>query len=300
MRLFHLLAEHWGDGSRTGVPRFSRDFQRAFPDVLNITPGLVEAVEWKEGDLVVTDNHLGMLVPERVPAVVVHHGCAPYHYSVDPGWRNPDTLFMAAQQRRVLGRPNTFFVAPSAWVGDRFDNLNEQWRIGRGHFTYTIPHWTRPWEEKTVGTVKLRPLVVGDWRNWNKGAEHIDAVRQACREVEFRQLDFEPTPEGREKAYRHADAYLCLSLSEGAPYSVADAEAQGLAIITTEVGNVEEFGGCYVVPNREDARNVALAVRFALLKNPRRRRNTFYSTFTWECWVARWSHVLRLASGARE
>lgn len=295
MRLFHLLAAHWSDGSRTGVPRFSRDFMRAFPAVYNITPGVVDSLEWKPGDLVVTDNHLGMLVPDEVPVVVVHHGCAPYHYHVEPGWRNADTLFMAAQQRRVLARPNTFFVAPSGWVHQKFYELAPDSRQYLRN-SFPIPHWTQPWEEKLVGTVKMRPLVVGDWRNFNKGAGQIDAVRKACPEVCFEQLDFEPTPEGRERAYRHADAYLCLSLSEGAPYSVADAEAQGLPIITTKVGNVEEFTGCYVVQDR-DPELVASAVRFALAQHPQRRRHTFYTTFTWSCWRARWGHVLDIASG---
>lgn len=293
MTLFHLLAEHWGEGKRTGVPRFSRDFQRAFPHVENVTPADIGRLreEWalgQVGDIVVTDNHLAMLVPDHVTCVVVHHGCAPYHYSVDPGWRNPTTLEMATQQRRVLARPNTLFVAPSQWVWDRFAEIATPF-----YRASILPHWVEKIEGFGCG---VGTVVIGDWRNENKGAGVIGAIRAACPEYEFRQLDFDPRDDAaRRSAYLCANAYLCLSLSEGAPYSVADAEAASLPIITTPCGNVKDFPGVTVITEHERNTQPLVVGRMIASALATPRPPSFYDTFTFGWWRGCWRAVLSRA-----
>lgn len=297
MRIFHLLASH-DTSARTGVPRFSGYFKDAFPHVINITLKDLPGIKWDRGDVVVADNHFSIRVPQRVQTIVVAHGCAPYHYEVDESWRNPGTERIAVEQRMMFYvSPNRIFVAPSAWVADVFKRYAPP--------TYdplVLPHWVPVIEQREPRfgsrSTGCKPVVIGDWRNHNKGKDAIDAIREAAPEIEFRQLDFDGQ-EARENFYRTADAYLCLSLSEGAPYSVADAEAAGLPIVTTEVGNVREFENVWQIDDRNDIG----AVRDALLGAIASRSSlapSFFSKHTFEAWKAAWEVVVNEASKRSE
>jgi len=303
MRLFHLLASH--DPARpTGVNRFSGYFKRAFPEVLNVTPGTVGAIEWRDGDVVVTDNHLSLLVPDSVRTIVVHHGCAATHYERDFAWRNAETLAMVNAQREMLSRPNRFFVAPSEWVADEFGKIagwtrDAKRRVDRkGYEPTIIPHFVEFIGIAGPGQLPgVKPVIIGDWRTLNKGSGVIDKYREECPQYEFRQLDFDPTNDAaRQEFYRSADAYLCLSLSEGAPYSVADAEAASLPIVSTICGNVCEFpqDDFYIIQNRfssehgvEEGVN---AIRAALENG--RRTPSFYESWDFTKWQAAWRRVI--------
>lgn len=295
MRIFHLLASH--DVAPTGVPRFGAYFKLAFPDVLNVTPGMIQFVDFVDGDVVVTDNHLSLLVPDHVRCVVVHHGCAPYHYSVDAAWRNDNTARIAEDQRAMFGRPNRVYVAPSRWVADRFREI-----APAGYLPWLIPHWVPVIEqrERRFGSrsTGCKPVVIGDWRSPNKGSDVIAAIRRACPEYQFRQLAFAADDDAeREDFYRIADCYLCLSLSEGAPYSVADAEAAGLPIVTTECGNVREFSTCWHGNAMRDPENAASAIR-ASMEVP--RGPSFYRDYTFEKWRSEWHRVIAPETATRD
>lgn len=281
MRLIHLLRSH-DSGARTGVPRFSRYFKLVFPDAINITLKDLP-MNWQDGDIVVTDNDLSLRVPGRVPCVVVHHGCAPYHYEVDPEWRTPATEQIATAQRLMFHIPNHVYVAPSQWVADAFRRFAPQ-----GYDPLLLPHWA-PVIEQMDRSKNEKPVVIGDWRNWNKGKHVVDALRQRAPEIEFRQLDFDGDA-ARDAFYRNADAYLCLSLSEGAPYAVADAEAASLPVITTETGNVHEFGDCYVIADRTDADAVVATVKLALASG---RGPSYFAKHDFEAWSAAWRVVVK-------
>lgn len=281
--IYHFLASH-DQSARTGVPRFSGYFQKAFPDVVNITPRRIP--EFTDEDVVVTDNHLSLMIPERVHCVVVHHGCAPYHYEVDEGWRCATTEHMAVAQRLMFHKRGRIFVAPSKWVQDRFSELTTQ-----KHDSVVLPHWVPLIPE--AGVVE-RGLVIGDWRNWNKGAEAIKLIRLAMNgEAEFLQLDFDGD-DARRSFYQKADAYLCLSLSEGAPYSVMDAEAAGLPIASTVTGNIEEFSWAHRIKNRENTEEVCEAVRAALENRPK-RPESFFVKHSFEEWKKAWQVVIDAA-----
>lgn len=284
-RLFHLLQSH-DDSLPTGVPRFGRYFRAAFPDVFNITPGMADAVEWRDDDVCVVDNHLGMLVPDCVRVIVVHHGAAHLHFRRDPAWRTPATRALVYDQRRMFERPHTSFVAPSRWIAERFAEV-----APKGYAPTIIPH--------AVGEIptlakKNPPVVLHDARSWNKGSGIIDQIAKACPEVEFRVLSFAGNDDAeRARVYGEATAFLCLSLSEGASYSVADAEAASLKIVSTEVGNCYEFmRGMVPIKNRDDVEEVARAVRVAVDPNTT-RGPSFYASFGFEEWKRRWEEVIR-------
>ena len=305
MRLFHLLASHDTD-SRTGVPRWSGLFRDVFPETFNVTPGTVDAIEWREGDVCVTDNHLSLLVPDSVRTVVAHHGCAPYHYAVDPSWRNVETLRMAADQRLMFLRPNRVYVAPSSWVADRFAEVRQKDPKGPLTPTWIVPYWVpmiprvdnRKFDRAWAGPgpddwykyeVPRRGVVIGDWRTANKGRDLWREVAALAPEFEFRQLDFDGDA-ARRLAYQAADAYLCLSLSEGGSLAMCDAEAASLPIVSTACGNVREFEP--YVTEREPEK-IAAVLRVALLNG--RQRPSFYETWTREKFVGAWRRVIEEA-----
>lgn len=287
MRIHHLANAHW-PAHATGVPRFSRDLKAAFPYIRNIGPRSIDGFPWREDDVVVADNHLALLVPEQVRVVVVHHGCAKIHYEREPGWRSGHSASMVDAQRRMLNRPNTTFVAPSRWVGERFREISqyEGWR----YEPVLIPHWVEP-IKPSRREPRERPVVTGHWGDHNKGRDAIGAITEALPEFEFRPLKFAPHDNlAKAKSYQDADVYLCLSLSEGAPYAVADAEAARLPIVSTEVGWVDDFPDIQVIANRDDPAEIRTSIRKALALP--RDRVRFYDSWTYAKWLLAWREVI--------
>ncbi len=291
VRLYHLLASHW-PGNYSGVPRFSRYFEYLFPDAIKITPADVAAIDWRDDDVVVTDNHLCLLLPDFVRAAVVHHGCAPYHYEVDEAWRNPSTKKLVDDQIRMFERQRNFYVAPSLWVWERF--LEVAKRAGVAHYeALIVPHWVPPIPSTPMPIIKSdRKVVIGDWRNANKGRDVRWEIARACPEIEFRQLEYDGRFDTkREEFYLSADAYLCLSLSEGAPYAVADAERAGLPIVSTVVGNWFEFRPQFGIEDRNDTKTVVDKVR-AAVNVELGGKHRFYVDRDFGWWNEKWRDAL--------
>jgi glycosyltransferase involved in cell wall biosynthesis len=131
--------------------------------------------------------------------------------------------------------------------------------------------------------------VLGDFRTVNKGSDVIARLRHAMGEIDFRVLSF--TYEQRKAVYANADAYLCLSMSEGGSFSVSDAEATCLPLITTDVGNYLEYSESQVIPwqKRDDTAVVEGALERAL-STP--RGPSFFESWTFEKWRKAWRTLL--------
>ena len=91
-----------------------------------------------------------------------------------------------------------------------------------------------------------RPLIIGNWSGFNKGNTIVSRLAGALPEFKFENLGI-PTNlnvlehnKRKVERYASADMYLCLSLSEGFPYSVADAFQTNLIVVTTDVGFVPD------------------------------------------------------------
>lgn len=285
MRVFHLCERHWGQGEATGVPRFSRYFNEAF-DPIDITPHDIKRVRPMPEDLVVADNHLCMALHPKVPVVVVHHGCAQAHFDLDPTWRGSGSRSMCLRQQDMLHkRLNAKYVAPSMWVAEQFRHV---FRDDPKYQPVIIPHWV-PLIEPVPSHNGDRPLIIGDWRDHNKGSGRINEIRERLPEFEFKQILFAPGDDkAREAVYARADAYLCLSMSEGGPYSVADAEAANLPIISTDTGYVCEFMNMHII-DRDDTEGIRRGIQRALDDS---LRPSFYQWWTRERWHAAWKEVL--------
>ena len=131
-------------------------------------------------------------------------------------------------------------------------------------------------------------VIIGDWRDWNKGSEAWKKIAAAAPAGwEFKPLRFR-TPEEKMPQYSQASAYLCLSVSEGGSYSMCDAEAMGLPIATTDVGNYREFGDSSVISwrDRDNPERVIPALKEAIAMG--RRKTTWYDSCAFEDWARAW------------
>ncbi|HEY3253830.1 MAG TPA: hypothetical protein VGJ91_07775, partial [Polyangiaceae bacterium] len=107
--------------------------------------------------------------------------------------------------------------------------------------------------------------------------------------VDFRLLAC--TYDQRKEVYGNADAYLCLSMSEGGSFSVSDAEATSLPLITTDVGNYLEYTASQVIPwqKRDDTEFVKTEVERALSTA---RGPSFFESWTFDKWRKAWRTLL--------
>lgn len=292
--LVSLVPRRFEDGAWSGVPRFDWELRRIFPDILSLNTSwknrlyLRKLVRQAPDTIVITGNETSLLVPERLRTIVVHHGCARTHYDRDPLWRSRKNRKICQAQKRMYLKNNRFFVAPSRWTAEQFGC----------HYRVEQPVVIPSWVETIDGVTRRgRPVILGDWRTWNKGrGEIIDTLRDKLREYEFRQLDC--TYETRKKAYRQAHCYLCLSLSEGASYAMADAEAAHLPIVTTDVGSYLEYRDSVVISwkKRGESEQVSLALQKALKME---RHHSFFDVWTFEKWKTAWRQLVEHVAGQK-
>ena len=289
--IYSYVARTVEEGGWSGVCRADETLRQVVPGLVSVSqlPAL------KPGDVVITDNHLATKVPADISTVVVHRGCAATHFERDPSWRNKTTQAMVTEQHAMFCQPNRVYVAPGKWVADEF---RRHYNLGPRYRPFIVPNWVEIIQPDNKPAL---PVVIGDWRDWNKGAGHWRSIAALCPDVEFKQLKYDPaSPQERRRIYSQASLYLCLSVSEGGPHSVADAEAARLPIVTTNVGNYQEFKDCMVMDwaDRERPARVAAAVRHKLEVG--RRLESFYHTFTLAECRTRWQQVITAARRSQE
>lgn len=286
MRIWSYVGARYEDGAWTGVPRFDHDLRKVFPDMQSVTT-LPKDLDPGE-DLVITDNHLSVDVPDNVKTIVVHHGCALTHWERDSGWRGPQTAELVRKQEEMFRRPNRIFVAPSEWVRREFIR---HYKLPENYAT-VIPHHVKPFGPIPARSDRSRPVVIGDWRTQNKGSLLIKRIQEAAPDFEFRQLKC--TPETRQQFYLDGDIYLCLSLSEGAPYAVADAEACGMRIVSSNVGYCHEFGSVGLSWMNWEQMSDLDVVKLHLSKARKMGRDphNFFQRYTFLDWRNRWDGLV--------
>jgi hypothetical protein len=280
--IYSLIGKTVEQGGFTGVCRFDHSLRRVFPEMRSITTVFTLNVD----DVAIADNHLSKQVPHDVRTVVVHHGCAKTHFERDAAWRNPRTQHIVEEQREMFLLPNRTYVAPSWWVGQQFMFVCPR---GSDYSCRVIPHWVEVIEPMAK---PKRPVIIGDWRDYNKGAAMWRRLKMACPQWDFVPLSFRDDQE-KCRQYGEASLYLCLSLSEGGSYSMCDAESASLPIVTTDVGNYMEFSDCAVI-RWQDRDNVDLVAKVIETKlEAGRVRPSFYQDYTFETWREKWEAALQ-------
>ncbi|HWZ91878.1 MAG TPA: hypothetical protein VNW92_23605 [Polyangiaceae bacterium] len=282
-RLISLVPQRFEDGGYTGVPRFDWELRRALPEINSLNTKLksrawLRFIAWREPDaIVITGNETSLLVPETLRTIVLHHGSAQTHFDRDPGWRGAMERSFCRAQREMYGKPNRWYLSAARWTAERFSEHHGV------PLAPVLPSWVETITRSAARNA--RPVVLGDFRTFNKGSEVIAKLSAARPDLEFR--DLKCTYNQRKGVYGVADAYLCLSLSEGGSFSVSDAEATGLPLVTTDVGNYLEYSASYVIPwqKRDDVAFV-LAQLDRALGGP--RGPSFFESWTFDKWRAAW------------
>ena len=297
-RLISLVPRRFEDGDFSGVPRFDFELRKALPELQSVannwrTRAWLKWLAWREPDaIVITGNETSVTVPPGLRTIVMHHGCAQTHLDRDPDQAAAKLLrVMCHAQSEMYRLPNRWFVALAEWTAREFSS----------HYgvplAQVLPSWVEPIERKPRSDG--RKVVLGDFRTLNKGSQAVPQLRELGPQIEFRPLKC--TYQTRKAAYAEADAYLCLSLSEGGSFAVSDAEAASLPLITTDVGNYIEYASSRVVPwqKRDDAAFMLQEVEQAL-KSP--RGPSFFDSWTFEKWRNAWQQLVTevASSPARE
>jgi glycosyltransferase involved in cell wall biosynthesis len=283
MTIFSLVAKRIEDGGWTGVCRFDAMLRRVFPELVSVTEC---PKKFRPDDIVIADNHLSLSVPADTKTIIVHHGCAATHYERDPYWRTDKTRLIVERQFEMTSLPHRHCVAPSVWVADEFSRHVPNWIRA----VDVIPHWV-----DAIGRAEAegeRPVIIGDWRDWNKGSDVWRSLAEHCPQWQFRPLSFRDDA-GRRAQYGQASLYLCLSLSEGFGYGMADAEAAELPIVTTNVGAYLEFSGCEVIrwQDRDNLDLVAEAIGRKLEAG--RGKPSFFRDYSFDDWAEAWRRLAR-------
>jgi len=286
-RLISLVPQRFEDGGFSGVPRFDWELRRALPEVNSVNTKLKTRawLRWlalREPDaIVITGNETSLLVPDTLRTVVLHHGCAQTHFDRDSAWRGSMERGFCNAQREMYKRPNRWFVSTAQWTADQFSQ----------HHGVPVARLLPSWVESIPRSAarRARPLILGDFRTVNKGSEVIERLKVAMPQADFRLLAC--TYQERMGVYGAADAYLCLSLSEGGSFAVSDAEATSLPLVTTDVGNYLEYTSSRVLPwqKRDDVAFVAAEIERALATP---RGPSFFESWTMDKWQQAWRALL--------
>jgi hypothetical protein len=286
-RLISLVPQRFEDGGYTGVPRFDWELRRALPELCSINTkphwrAWLKLIAWREPDaIVITGNETSLLVPDNLRTVVLHHGSAQTHFDRDPSWRGAMEKGFCRAQRAMYQKPNRWYLSAAKWTAEQFSAHHSV------PLAPVLPSWVESIQRSKVRNA--RPIVLGDFRTFNKGSDVVEKLRARRPDLEFRELKC--TYEQRKAVYGAADAYLCLSLSEGGSFSVSDAEATTLPLVTTDVGNYLEYTESFVIPwqKRDDTALVLETLDRALAV---RRGPSFFETWTLERWRAAWRTLL--------
>ena len=255
-RLVSLVPQRFEDGGFSGVPRFDWELRRALPEVVSVNTKLktrawLRWLAWREPDaIVITGNETSLMVPDTLRTVVLHHGCAQTHFDRDPAWRGAMERGFCKAQRDMYCIANRWFVSSALWTAQQF---SEHHGVALARI---LPSWVESIARR--GASNARPVVLGDFRTANKGSEVIKKLSLAIPQVEFRLLSC--TYDKRKDVYGNADAYLCLSLSEGGSFSVSDAEARRRCRWSPRMSATTlEYTSSRVIPwqQREDVGGVA-------------------------------------------
>lgn len=289
--IYSYVSKTVEEGGWAGVCRFDYMLRQQIPGLQSVS----RLPELKSNDIVITDNHLATEIPEEIHTIVMHHGCAATHFQRIKSWQNKQSQAMVTKQHSMFCARNRIYVAPSAWVADEF---RRNYLLGDRYRPIIAPYWV----ELIESLPKWKPpVVIGDWRDENKGSTLWRSIAALCPECEFKQLQYDPSDQAaRRKIYGAAALFLMLSASEGGAYSMADAEAASLPIVTTNVGNYREFEDCKVVnwEDRENPQSIAMAIMGKMTSG--RRRDSFYKTATLAKARLKWAEIVDAATKPRE
>ena len=232
-----------------GVARFDYHLKLAFPQRFwfqgpSGKADMLKFIKTLSNYIIVTDNHLACDIPNNIPCIIVHHGCAKTTSERDPAWNGKlRNLCVNGQEHMLKYRSptNTLILSCSQ---NCIDDFTKYYPSLYSKFEKKLLLHTselRPYERKKYNEL---PVVLGNWFGaTKKGGRFIDSLKKLLEnEFEFRPLNVEKTSninlhnELLAREYQKADIFLQLSVAEGNSYATLDAFCNDMLICGTNVG----------------------------------------------------------------
>ena len=234
-----------------GVPRFDNLIKTVYPNRIFVKAQeekhiLLELINnyCDKQLLIITDNQFAVDIPTHIPLIIVHHGIARTHSERDPLWTGETRDLCINGQDEMLEKRsshNTIFIAISQFCIDEFTR-----HYGEKYTKFRIFSLPTPYDKfgfySESKSTNSKPVIIGDWRDTNKGSHLVAELQIRFPEYEFRQLKTTDTNDmvehnkQIENSYHSADFYLSFSKSEGNSFSILDAFYYDLCVIGTNVG----------------------------------------------------------------
>jgi len=235
--------------STGGVARYDTQLNIIFPKRIFFTGPqdkgrMLNFLKKCKNPIVITDNHLSCDIPNEYPVLLVHHGCAITHAERepewDPYWKN---LCCNGQNKMLTYRnpKNTWIISSSTFCKDQFTKyFNDDYLKFNNNL---ILHPTEFNETLCKNNFNVKPIILGNWNNPNKGGKIINELRNN-NFFHFEKLNVQPHNneplenfnKRKQNIYLNSDIFLQLSLSEGNSYATLDALACGLVVVASNVG----------------------------------------------------------------
>lgn len=286
MIIVHYIEVDYDDGSLGGVARFDHELKQVFShyEFVTCTRHRGDVNQWftqRPEDIVfIVGNDLCLDIPYRYKCIVVGHGSAAEHMEREPSWNG---RLYVERQNIMSARPNNYYVAISSYVAEAM----------KKHLGIRDPHLIVHYSdlEPHSSSTRDKKIVLGDWRNYNKGEKIAKILRDRFKD-DFVYKQLECDANNKAEAYAEASMYLTLSLSEGCSYSQMDALACDVPVLSTNVsifssGVPREVG--HHILDRNDYCNIETVVKetFAL-RHTFKPRQWYRGVMTKDWWHDNW------------
>ena len=175
-------------GATGGVARYDYQISLVFPHRIFIQgpsqkQQLLQFLWTNRGNvIVITDNHLACDIPNEIPVILVHHGCAKTTADRNPEWGEPYRSRCTNGQDRMLTYRNpetTKIISISQSCTDDFTKY-----YGKEYTKFErIPllHPSELDENRYKKTFNERPVVLGNWKGLKKGERLLPILKQIFR-----------------------------------------------------------------------------------------------------------------------
>jgi len=249
LTIIHYCCGSYYKGGFGGVARYDYHISKVFPKYKHFTgpqekSQLLSFLNSCKNPLVITDNHLACDIPNKYETILVHHGVAETHAAREPGWNKYWKDLCCNGQKKMLYHRDpmcTRLVSISEFCTDEFTRYYGE--------TYTkfplykILHTSELNENKYKKKWNNLPIVIGNWKGFNKGEIAVKKLIKKCKNFAFRPLNVYPNANGiedwnirKQESYLQSDIFLQLSLCEGNSYATLDALLCGIPVVSSNVG----------------------------------------------------------------
>lgn len=282
--IYHYVECDYIDYDFTGVPRFDYELHKAIPELITISKKRGKLPQLTNKDVVITSADFSLEIPENVKCIAVTHGVAKVHIDREPTW--PGQLYVN-NQLKLKNKDNLFFISVSDFTSYYYKkcyNIDIYKKILHSVDTKPI-----------ISTINKSNNIIGDWRNNNKGKYIIDKLKKINR---FNFNTLKCGPYNKSEAYSQNSIYLSLSLSEGNSYSILDAIACGLPVLSTNVGLFynDNMAGCGEVINYKDRNNINIVLdKLEYMYDNYDNYDTvswLHNTIPFNVWCEEWKYLL--------